>query len=156
MPNLRIVRRYKNEPVLILGCGNKLNSDIHHHSNCFTIDPDAAQNPSVVGRFGIDPIRFLPPSCFDMILFEGFLLNAFYDKTRRIVTDDICTISSLIYLLKNEGVICISSGSRLCFVVAFKREGKLESVDGQTFCIDNDYICFAQLCNKVLGFKAEE
>jgi len=115
-------RLYSNETILILGCGNQKNSRRHRHVGCFTIDPDATKTPSVVARFGIDSMSFLPRSTFHVIWFEGFLLEAFVDAaTQTIVTDDVCTISSLLYLLKNDGVVRVSNAQRCVEVAGISR-----------------------------------
>jgi len=148
----RIVHRrsYQKETVLVIGCGNQMNSERHRHDDCFTIDPDATKMPSVMARFGIDTMSFLPCSTFDMIWFEGFLLEAFVDATTQtIITDDVCTISSLLYLLKNEGIVRVSNQQR-SVDVARKRDGKLQTVDGVCFVSDKDYLNFHDYCDKML------
>lgn len=144
------MRSYQNETVLVLGCGNRMNSERHRHDDCFTIDPDATKTPSVVARFGMDDMSFLPCSTFEVIWFEGFLLDAFVDPTTQtIITDDVCTISSLLYLLKNEGIVRVSNQQR-CIDVARKRDGKLQTLDGLSFAADTDYLAFYDYCEKML------
>ncbi len=148
------VRRHNQETKLILGCGNATNSDEHEHTRWYSIDPDVSRNPSVVGRFGVDSVAFLPPGSFDTIWFEGFLINAFYDpKCDTIYTENVCTISSLLYLLKHGGNVRISDG-RFSIDVARKQGSELQSIDDECllFCTDNDYLAFHNYCDKKFGY----
>ena len=163
--NMTIVRPYYQELTLVLGCGNMdisplfqccESSDKHRHNESYTIDPDVERNPSAIGEFGIDSVAFLPPCSFDTILFEAFMINAFREpETNEIITDNVCTISSLIYLLKENGVVQVSTRKNTIVVIR-KQNRQLTSVDGgYVFCTEKDYLSFHDYCDYKLGFRGK-
>jgi hypothetical protein len=82
------LRRYNNEKILIIGCGNgrldcgnlepcysesyKVNYDKYHmHEDAFTIDLTLVANPSIVSEFNqLSNYSTLPDHTFDFIIFE--------------------------------------------------------------------------------------
>ena len=102
-----ILRKYNGEKELILACGNNptysyldpsSNSwklfaehydqyDYHDHSDAYTIDPDLAMNPSIVGLFGYETFKEIPDNSFEYIEMEGLYANAtalFWSELKRI------------------------------------------------------------------------
>ena len=76
-----ILRPYKGEKKLVIGCGNKPLANCggypfatekeeldyhtdHHHEECYTINPEPAYNPSVVGFFSINEFGNIPDYAF--------------------------------------------------------------------------------------------
>lgn len=98
----------------------------HKHKKCYTIDPNIGMNPSIVGEFGIIDITFLPREIFEEIEFEGFMIHAFQDKDI-IYTRNINTISSILYLLKDDGIVSLSHDS-ISKNIFKKVNGKLEYI----------------------------
>lgn len=143
------MRQYLSENVLILGCGNSpiafgstfvknKYKNKHLHTNCYTINPDLGMNPSIVGQFGVDDFTFLGESIFDEIIFEGFMMNAYIDKDNEFVhTENINTISSIIFLLKENGVVKVNNGSTDNAI--FKKNNNcLQSIINNDFLLCDD------------------
>lgn len=62
-----IKREYNDEPILIIGCGNKY----HDHSDDYTINYDINSKPDMVAKFGVDNITlFFPKHTFNEIQIE--------------------------------------------------------------------------------------
>lgn len=125
------LRHLSDEKILIVGCGNNpiflgdqpltekyqllLNNNIdktwieycknHFHPNCYTINPDIGMNPSIIGEFGINDFKFLPQGFFKEIIFEGFLLDASKNTNNIFSTDNVCTVSTIVHLLEDNGVV---------------------------------------------------
>lgn len=94
MSDVQIIRKYKNEDTLIIGCGNSPTSEyytdhMHVHNNCYTIDPNSEMNPSIIGRFGIQDMLFLGKGLFKEIVFEGFMLNCFKYRDQQVDEEKI-------------------------------------------------------------------
>lgn len=120
------LRKLEKEKTLIVGCGNSpifmnnipiadkyrkqmMCSDNlaqflcdHSHKNCYTVNPDMGMNPSVVAEFGINNLFFIGKNTFNTIIFEGFLMDV-YKKNETYITDNVSTISTILYLLKDGG-----------------------------------------------------
>ncbi len=82
------LRPYKDEKVLIIGCGNDrldngncmpkdttqqdIYNTYHLHKNTYTIDMELLSNPSIVSIFDKDSTyKTIPDNSFDFIIFEG-------------------------------------------------------------------------------------
>ncbi len=129
--NIIQLRKINNETKLILGCGNypisfegfsftrpvyqnhmdpKYAREMikygmqHKHDGCYTINPDIGMNPSIIGEFGIQDMKFLPGDYFEEIQFEGFVIDCDV-VDGQIHTENKCTINNLIYLLKENGIV---------------------------------------------------
>lgn len=84
-----IVRPYKEETTLIIGCGNNpsfrnYTMEIHEiardykahlHTSCYTIDIDPSTNCSVVGAFSYQTFGNIPDNVFSEIIEEGVILT---------------------------------------------------------------------------------
>ena len=84
-----ILRQYKGENILILGCGNYRLDDgggysflisaqnkqkyynQHNHRIAYTIDADIGANPSIIGNFGTHKFVNIPNNSFKLIVNEG-------------------------------------------------------------------------------------
>lgn len=153
------MRKYKGEPTLILGCGNdpvdiyyKTEELNHQHENCYTIDHDIGMNPSIVGRFGIDDMKFLGKEIFDEIIFEGFKISCHYregKKKRVIDTDNKCTIENILYLLKDNGNVIFRAENEE-FGRLMKKNNKLHFDDKIIISSDNpkEYLLFYRIDNR--------
>lgn len=171
-----VLRRYAGEKTLVVGCGNEpcyvggypthteqqhtlseydreaLSQESldyfreyrkdHKHKKCYTVNPDIGMNPSVIAQFGVSSlIDILPESSFTEIVFEGFRLES---------EDSVCTVTDLIHLLAENGVVSIHNN--VCedcekkYTVLIKKDGVLVSIKDD-FIIGNesDYHLFEGL-----------
>lgn len=165
------MRKYKNEETLVLGCGNDpiffesyecayrkeyhdpMNKDKyflkerikHLHPDCYTVNPDIGMNPSIVGSFGINKMDFLPQNSFKKIIFEGFMIDC-YVESHKLLTKNVCTIESIIYLLQDNGVVYLLTNDKKVLSECcrfYKKNQKLYSMDNQIVIeSDNDYLQF--------------
>ena len=97
------VRPLKGETQLLIGCGNSPIEIVYHpetsnfsefyednsykyffdmaeredhsHSDYYTIDPNFAMNPSVIGHFGYCKLGFLEDNSFETIAYEGIIID---------------------------------------------------------------------------------
>jgi hypothetical protein len=163
------LREYNSEDTLILGCGNYptdnrsyFRHEDHHHENCYTIDEDIYMNPSIVGSFGIDCMKFLGKELFSKIHFEGFMLECFkykdqkineelleknkisyvgsflsnyykYKDTDYVETENKCTISNILHLLKEDGIIYFNNLPKY-----IKKDNKLISTENPNVFVSTD------------------
>lgn len=99
-----IVRKYKGENKLVIGCGNNPyfccggyiiddEKHLHHyqyfhsHDNCYTIDPLFGKNASTMGYFGHQNFLHIPNRSFDIIHIEGINVEngpTFYNELKRL------------------------------------------------------------------------
>ena len=144
-----LLRHYNKERKLVIGCGNKPiyfgatplrqrctkeriprywrgYATAHSHEHCYTINPDIGMNPSIVGRFGIQDMTFLPSGAFRVIELEGFMTDV-HIRNGRYVTDNVCTIRDILHLLSDGGVVT-SKRSSVSEAVFIKRDGALVSI----------------------------
>jgi hypothetical protein len=132
----------------------------HQHHGCYTIDAAFSANPSLVATFGkVDLRRFLPREIFNRIDFEGFMIRcgmfsreigAYRDESLLTLgasefdTENVCTISNLIHLLTDGGIVSLSNRT-----TCEKKNGTLRNILNplETFEYDDPetYYRFAQL-----------
>jgi hypothetical protein len=127
-----IMRPYENQKDLIIGCGKKPLRNCggylfideqeekeyheeHSHDNAYTIDPLHSTNPDVVAAFELNTFEFIPDESFEVIEFEGILLN---------VTPVL--INNLVRLLKPNGYV-----SMLDKPILYKANNKIY------YCVNN-------------------
>jgi hypothetical protein len=114
-----IMRPYKNQKKLIVGCGKKplrncggypfadkqeekeYHSE-HSHDDEYTIDPLHASNPDVIGAIQFNKLDFLAEESFDIIEFEGIVVNVTH-----------VLIYNLIRLLKQNGIVTLNNMPKL-------------------------------------------
>ena len=113
------MRPYKNQKKWIVGCGKKplincggspfadeqeekeYHSE-HSHDDEYTIDPLHASNPDVIGAIQFNKLDFLAEESFDIIEFEGIVVN---------VTPVL--IYNLVRLLKQNGIVTLNNMPKL-------------------------------------------
>jgi hypothetical protein len=94
-----INRPYRQETVLIVGCGDTYQQD---HSHQYTIDLDPWANPCVIASFGKDDLTsILPANVFLHIICEAVF---------PLESDNGIVYKTLIYLLSLGGEMCMTNG----------------------------------------------
>ena len=71
----------------------------HVHDGAYTINPDPGMNPSVIARFGIDDLGFIPSGSIKRVFYEGTTLADYNNKN---------TIATLLRILSNGGIVSTS------------------------------------------------
>lgn len=117
--NCLVVRPWKGEKLLIVGCGNEPADSTrgggdddecrryllahHQHPEAYTISPDAFNyNPSTIGYYGTHEFPHLPDEAFEEICFEGvyFTIDDPHSHPKHL----LALIPETLRLLRGNGV----------------------------------------------------
>ncbi len=148
------LRHYRGEDKLMVGCGNgpvseafhplhqkahKNYREKHSHEGWYTINPGIIWNPSLIGFFGYDEMKYLPDGSFSRICFEGLGFMVHGESLNPFLFKD------LLRLTKEGGVI---GTSNICDTFHFvpcmrKEDGKLVNVGLEEEVVDSRDVAYA-------------
>lgn len=68
-----VMRPYRGETTLVIGCGNQVEGDYsgHSHKGCYTLDIEIFQKPSVLSNLEKSSLSFIPNGSLHLVMSEG-------------------------------------------------------------------------------------
>jgi len=144
------LRKYNNEKILIIGCGNKRldcgNIDVcskeeniaynkfHTHENIFTIDMALVANPSIVSEIKLDKTYpTLQNDSFDLIIFEGSEgVNALSNLDKEI--ERLLNTNTLSFCIASKPI----GRSFIECIYSIKRLGKYYVLNNESYNISHE------------------
>jgi hypothetical protein len=122
-----VLRKYNGEKYCTIGCGNKPLANCggypfedmdeeteyhkkHHHTGHYTINPEPAYNPSVIGFFSEQEFKCIPDNAFIEIHSEGILLDGtvlYFSESERMLKNGGKLICDGIHIMtkKNDKLV---------------------------------------------------